>query len=121
MPNELSRYQSQLGWIDQQHERMCALVSAWANINSGTHNLAGLNRLSAELRREFQVLGGAMSEIPLQPSSSIDERGNAVVTPHAPVISIRKRRDAATQVFLGIHMDTVYAPEHPFQSVEQID
>ncbi|HSV15187.1 MAG TPA: M20/M25/M40 family metallo-hydrolase, partial [Tepidisphaeraceae bacterium] len=121
MPNELSRYESPLRWIDQQHERMCALVAAWASINSGTHNLDGLARLSAELRREFQVLGGETRELPVQPSTSVDARGQTVQMPLAPAISIRKRSSAALRVFLGIHMDTVYGPEHPFQMVERDD
>src|SRR2546421_185364 len=37
---------------------MCRLVEQWAQINSGTENLAGLARLSDALKTEFAVLGG---------------------------------------------------------------
>src|SRR5207302_7577467 len=110
-----------LSWIDQQRQRMLELVTAWASINTGTHNLAGLSRLSAELRREFQSLGGEMTEVPLRPYCSIDARGNAVQTPLAPAISIRKRPTAPARVFLGIHMDTVFGRDHLFQHVEALD
>jgi glutamate carboxypeptidase len=41
--------------------------------------------------------------------------------PLGKALSIRKRPTAPTQVFLCIHMDTVYGTEHPFQTVRWID
>lgn len=117
----MTRHEPHLRWIDDQHERMCRLVTDWANINSGSHNLPGLARMSAELKREFACLGGEMTERALSPYSSITADGREIQTPLGCAISIRKRPDAPVRVFLGIHMDTVYGVDHPFQTVEQMD
>jgi len=44
-----------------------------------------------------------------------------VRTPLGRALRIRKREDAAHSVFLGIHMDTVVDPSHPFQQVTRAD
>jgi glutamate carboxypeptidase len=57
----------------------------------------------------------------LPPQETIDARGNLISIPLGQAISIRKRTDAPLQIFLGIHMDTVYAADDPFQHVTRID
>jgi hypothetical protein len=74
----LKLYEPHLRWIDEQHDRMCGLVTDWANINSGTHNLGGLAQLSAELKGEFACLNGEMTEIPLQSFTLIDGTGKKI-------------------------------------------
>jgi glutamate carboxypeptidase len=114
-------YRPYLDWIDTQHRRMCGLVKTWAEINSGSYNLSGLAKMAAELKREFAVLGGEISELPLASVTSITADGRQIQTPLGRAISIRKRPDAPVKIFLGIHMDTVFGPDHPFQKVEQIN
>jgi len=70
---------------------------------------------------QFECLGGQISQIPLPPQTIVDVKGQSIQNPLAAAISIRKRPQAPVQAFLGIHMDTVYGPDHPFQKVEQID
>src|SRR5687768_17241597 len=111
----------QLGWIDAQRERMSGLVARWASINSHTANLPGLAAMSSALRESFAPLGGQHHEIELAPFEQINTAGVRVATPVGRALSIRQRPDAARRVFLGIHMDTVYPPDHPFQSVEHVD
>jgi glutamate carboxypeptidase len=108
-------------WIDSQYDRMLSLVTDWSNINSGSRNLSGLAEMTRQLRLEFSSLGGSISELELPAENSIDESGRAVSLPLGKVLSIRKRPEASRQVFLCIHMDTVYSEEHPFQRVRQID
>src|SRR5690242_14726319 len=60
-----------LNWIDEQRPVMHRRVVRWCDINSGTGNLAGLQRLTAELWREFAVLGGTGRELPLAAAQSI--------------------------------------------------
>lgn len=117
----MERFAANLGGIDDQRDRMVRLVSDWAGINSGTHNLPGLNRISDSLVEHFAKLGGELSRIDLPPQEVIDAAGNTVFTPLGKAIAVRKRSDAELRVFLGIHMDTVYGPDDPFQHVEQID
>jgi glutamate carboxypeptidase len=110
-----------LHWIDSQQERMLRLVWDWAAINSGTHNLAGLGAIAKVLAEEFAALGGEWRMLDLPPLEDIDSQGNAVLIPLGQAISIRKRPGAPLRIFLGIHMDTVYDAQDPFQQVTRLD
>src|SRR4051812_42516018 len=108
-----------LEWIDGQRQVMCDRVVRWANVNSGTTNLAGLRRMLAELREDFAVLGGDVREEAVAPAVSIDANGREVSVPLGNALRIVKRPDAARRVFAAIHMDTVYPEDHSFQTVTQ--
>jgi glutamate carboxypeptidase len=116
-----SRYAEQLRWIDSQRDRVIGLVSDWANINSGTHNLDGLAQMSAEVARELRALGGEVSHLDLPPRRMIDGRGQTIEKPLGQAVRSRKRPNAPIHIFLGIHIDTVYGVDHPFQQVERMD
>ena len=109
-----------IDWVSHQRERMRGLVEQWAGINSGSHHLEGLARFAAELTRHFSSLG-TVDEVELPAMQAIDSRGQAVSFPLGKALSIRKRPEAPLRVFLGIHMDTVYGRDDPFQQVERID
>ena len=117
----VQEYAPFINWIDGQAAAMRRRVIDWANINSGTGNVAGLTRLSGELRREFEVLGGTTEKLPLEPAVSVDAGGRTVATPLGSALRISKRPGAPLRVFAGIHMDTVYPPDHPFQTATQLD
>jgi glutamate carboxypeptidase len=117
----MSETASALDWISAQHDRMVSLVNAWANQNTGSRNIAGLAAFSTELKRSLSLLGGELREIALQPETTIDNTGHEVRTPLGTAISIRKRPTAPVQVFLGIHYDTVYGIDHPFQHLRRVD
>jgi glutamate carboxypeptidase len=112
---------SPLQWIDAQHEQMLDLLTRWARINSGTYNLAGVEKFSADVEAEFASLGGTVKHHDLPPIESIDSSGNIVRSPSAKAISFIKRPQAPVKVLLCIHLDTVYPPSHPFQHVTRID
>jgi glutamate carboxypeptidase len=116
-----NRYAEQLRWIDSQHDHMIGQVSDWANINSGTHNLDGLAQMSAEVARELRALGGEVSHLDLSARRMIDGRGQTIEKPLGQAVRSRKRPNAPIHIFLGIHIDTVYGMDHPFQQVEKID
>lgn len=96
-------------------------VKQWASINSWTHNLAGLATLASQLQSDFAVLGGKLTFLDLPPQETIDVRGNVMLTPLGKAMSIVKRPEVPLRVFLGIHYDTVYARDDPFQSVDAPD
>ncbi len=85
------------------------LLISWANINSGSENFAGLDRMRAALALEFATLPGAIIE--------------QVALAHTPAqaLRVRLRPDAPTQVLLSGHYDTVYGAEDPFQSCTLLD
>jgi glutamate carboxypeptidase len=112
---------SALQWIDAQKQQMLDLLERWARINSGTHNLAGIEKFSAAVEGEFAGLGGEVKHHDLLPIESIDSSGNIVRTPAARAISLTKRPQARVKILLCIHLDTVYPPTHAFQQVTRVD
>lgn len=111
----------QLDWLDAQQEAMTALVVELAAINSGSFNLEGLATVEARLRDAFAPLGAPIESLEVEPMTSVDAAGKTVRTPLGRALRVRKREDAGRRVFLGIHMDTVFAPTHPFQQVTRTD
>jgi glutamate carboxypeptidase len=95
-------------------------VRAWAAINSGSTNLAGLAAMA-------EVLGAAMAELPgiltfeePAPVTALDAAGREQDVPHGRHLHLVVRPDAPRQFLLTGHMDTVYAADHPFQSVRDL-
>lgn len=114
-------YTPYLQLINGQQDQMADLLEGWANINSGSNNLAGLAQMRTALETAFLPLGGTMQTIPLPPRIKIDSLGQTVHVPHGDALRITKHPSASIQVFLGGHMDTVYGPQHPFQKVIRLD
>ena len=110
-----------LQWIDAQSAAMTERLIEWANINTGSMNVAGLDRLRAILRREFESIGGTATEIELAPLEWMDGRGEITRAPVGKALSVVKRPQAPLRIFLCIHMDTVYKKDHPFQTCTRID
>jgi glutamate carboxypeptidase len=110
-----------LSWIDSQRDAMRDRVIRWVDINSYTFNLPGLAKIGAEVEAILGGLGATTEWIDLPAAESIDSRGNIVQQPLGRALRAVKRRDAKRQIFLGIHLDTVYPPDQPFQRAESID
>jgi glutamate carboxypeptidase len=117
----VTRFAAELQWIDSQASRMRQLITAWAGINSSSENLVGLETMAGVLAQETQSLGAATRIVPLPARQHIDESGCLVAEPSGQAIHVSKHPAAPLRVFLGIHFDTVYGPNHPFQQVELLD
>jgi glutamate carboxypeptidase len=85
------------------------LLLSWAEINSGSENIAGLEQMRQALAAEFVTLSGAMVE-------HVELEGTA-----AKILRIRVRPEIRRQVLLSGHYDTVYAANHPFQRCTLLD
>lgn len=116
-----SNLSSIISWIDEQQPRMEKLVENWANINSGSDNLAGLSAMKKALFNAFAPLKGERSVLALQPSEHWDNEGNVHHCQHGEAILIRKRPKAAWRFLLGGHMDTVFDSKSPFQKCVRKD
>ena len=114
-------YQPILDSIDQQHQCMCDRLVNWANLNSFTGNLLGLDRQHAALKEAFTELGGTIRSLEVAPQQVVEADGKVSARPLGKAISVIKRPQIRPRVFLGIHMDTVYAADHPFQQASLID
>jgi glutamate carboxypeptidase len=98
-------------------EPMLAQVENWANVNSGSRNLDGLAVIGARLAGAFSDLPGEIALRDPAPVEAIDVAGNPYEVPHGKNLHLKVRPDAPVQLLLTGHMDTVFAADHPFQSL----
>ena len=114
-------YEPYLQWIDHQKNEMALLVERWANINSHSRNLQGLELFRNELKSHLLQYGGELQELNLPTHIKIDSHGKKVVEPLGKALFVTKRPEAPIKVFLCGHMDTVYSKDSHFQKVKKID
>jgi glutamate carboxypeptidase len=79
------------------------LLIRWAEINSGSSNSAGLEKMRTALAAEFATLPGSRVEHVVLTGTS------------ACALRVTVRPDASLRLLLSGHYDTVYDAEHPFQ------
>ncbi len=96
---------------------MLAQVERWAAINSGTTNLAGLKTVAGLLADAFSGLPGDVALIAPDPVESVDAKGIVTEVQRGDHLKVSVRPDAPVRVLLTGHMDTVFAADHPFQSL----
>ncbi len=100
---------------------MLAQVEAWAAINSGTGNLAGLKALASMIADEFSALPGELKFEDARPFETIDPDGSAREIVYGQNLHLTVRPDAPVKLLLTGHMDTVFAADHPFQALSWIE
>lgn len=105
--------------IDQA--AMLALTERWSAINSGTANLDGLARQATALADAFAALPGDIELREPAPVSAIDAAGREIERQHGRHLVLSVRPQAGRRLLLTGHMDTVYPPDHPFQSGTWLD
>jgi glutamate carboxypeptidase len=104
--------------IDSQIPRLREELLALATINSGSFNAAGIEAVAQRLNDHFAPLGASAEWIELPAYRATDDRGDWRERRLGRALRLRRRPEAALQVFLGGHMDTVFAVDHPFQQVQ---
>lgn len=100
---------------------MLAQVERWAAVNSGTGNLAGLQTVAVLLADAFAVLPGDIRLVAPDPVESVDAAGRVQTIERGAHLHLRVRPAAPVQLLLTGHMDTVFAADHPFQSLRWIE
>jgi len=100
---------------------MLAQVERWAAINSGTGNLAGLKNVAGQLADSFAALPGEVHLVAADPVESVDAAGRVSTIQRGDHLHLRVRTDAPVQLLLTGHMDTVFAADHPFQSLKWLE
>ena len=96
------------------------LLTAWANINSGSYNPEGLERMLEALKVGFGRLPGQLRVVTFDAGpSGPDGTGVRLAPRHA--LRMRCRQEASTRVLLCGHYDTVFGPDHPFQTCQLTD
>lgn len=94
--------------LTNQAEALSARLERWANINSGSDNIAGLERMAGELEAGLRELTSDITRVPLAPDGRV-------------ALIARCRPDAPRRVLCSGHYDTVYPVDSAFQSCTRID
>ena len=91
-------------------------VTAWAAVNSGSRNLAGLETVADMLAEAFSPLGEpALKEA--APVEAVAADGALEPVAHGRNLHLKVRPEAPVQLLLTGHMDTVFGADHDFQKV----
>ena len=110
-----------LSSLDTETEPMVERIMQWANINTGSFNVPGLERMAAVLTQAFSVLDCEGQVFSLPPIEQVDAMGVSNLVNVGPALRFWKRPEAPIQVLLVGHMDTVFELEHPFQAAFRKD
>ena len=110
-----------LAVIDELQDIMVQTVKAWSNINSGSHNAAGLAEMRKILVKAFSVLPCKIHEMPLQKGQYVENNGHIQTVEYEPAILCTVRPDAPIQIVFTGHYDTVFPKDSHFQTTTQID
>ena len=100
---------------------MLRQVEQWAAVNSGTGNLPGLKTVAGLLADAFASLPGEIRLIAAAPVESVDSAGGVNIIQRGDHLHVRVRPEAPVQLLLTGHMDTVFAVDHPFQTLKWLE
>lgn len=82
----------------------------WAEINTGSWNKEGLEKLAPQLGDAFSALEADIELIATDPFEKIGDTGDVEAFETGPVIRMSSRPDAEMQVVMSGHYDTVFPP-----------
>ena len=102
-------------------EPMLDQVLAWAAVNSGSRNLAGLNQMAGLLADAFSALPGSLNLAEPANVKTVDAAGQTHEIGHGKHLHLTVRADAPVQLLFTGHMDTVYGAEHGFQETRWLE
>ena len=102
-------------------EPMLDQVLAWAAVNSGSRNLAGLERMAELLADAFAALPGVLRLEQPQVVEAVDADGKTVQLKHGRHLHLTVRPTAPVQLLFTGHMDTVFAADHAFQQTRWLE
>jgi glutamate carboxypeptidase len=92
-------------------------VTAWAAVNSGSRNLAGLETMAALLADAFASLPGEIMLEDAAPVEAMAADGALAEVAHGRNLHLRVRPQAPVQLLFTGHMDTVFGADHDFQKL----
>src|SRR3954449_12811135 len=102
-------------------EPMLDQVLAWAAINSGSRNLAGLETMAGLLTDAYSALPGILRLEQAAPVDTVDSAGRTVKVQHGRHLHLTVRPTAPLQLLFTGHMDTVFAADHAFQETKWLE
>ncbi len=96
-----------------------ASVVHLASIRSGSHDPAGVARVADTLADLVDGLADVVETRSVPPAREVTDEGTLVDRPLGPALVATRRPDAPVQVLVFGHLDTVFGPGHPFDSVRR--
>ncbi len=110
----------QLDEIKDKETVITQTLIEWCEINSGSQNLQGLEKMKSVLIDAFLPLGG-VCEVKLSGEiEQVNSQGNIELQQTGDALVISKRQDAPRQILLCGHMDTVFPVDSDFQVVKPL-
>jgi len=87
-----------LSWLDPCQDEMLKLIVELCDINSGTQNLPGLERVLDRLKDCFGSLDGKLNVVPAEPWESVDDNGQSETRNSGAILHVKKWPDAPHKV-----------------------
>lgn len=109
-----------LHWLDQQSDSVRTDLLTISNMNSGTSNRDGLEKVAEWIEHWLDIPSATFKRLPLPSRQEIDDFGNEIRVESVDALRWDCRPNAARRVLLAIHYDTVFGSDHSFQSCRDI-
>ncbi len=106
-------------WIAAKLPELRDATLRLSNQNSGISNVDGVRAVGEMMQERFAPLGCTHEWLSLNPYNRTADSGRRTTSAIAPALRLRMRPKAPLQIFLGGHLDTVFAADHPFQQARQ--
>ena len=107
--------------IYDYQDGMVKLLHQLCNINSGSENLIGLDKMANELKSLYADLADEIQVIDGSSAQGVNLQGVPYPLICGKHLFIKKRPELKRRILLSGHMDTVYSVDHPFQSLRSLD
>jgi glutamate carboxypeptidase len=102
-------------------EPMLDQVLAWSSVNSGSRNLAGLERMADLLADAYAGLPGILRLEHPETVDTVDSAGKTIAVRHGRHLHLTVRPTAPVQMLFTGHMDTVFGLDHAFQETRWLE
>jgi glutamate carboxypeptidase len=101
--------------------QMLSQVLEWAAVNSGSRNLAGLERVAGIIADALSVLPGELRHEAPGEVETVDPSGKTAPIEHGRHLRLTVRPNAPVQLLFTGHMDTVFGADHEFQQTRWLE
>lgn len=116
----LTDFNQHIAYLADHADEAKNLLIKWAEINSGSYHLPGLETMHQTLAQQFAKLGGVIESHPGKPYQVIDNQGQVGYQQTGNILTIKKRWEHQHKVLLCGHMDTVFPKDSDFQTVQAL-
>ena len=117
----MTDYSPYLAPIDAALPAMRETLIRLSEINSGSFNAAGVTAMAEAMRALFAPLNAEAELLDVTPFVSVNDAGHSISRPLGKALRLRLRPKAPLQIFFCGHLDTVFASDHAFQTVQVLD